>query len=203
VRGKKYFMTGPEGGHDIEVTTPEGDRVTGMAVLTGKSLNVSEASGDSIFMFIGQPFVWIFITAILGFVAFTIYRKGYKRSFIGYIHSKKKGMAKKHEDAKIKKIHTNSLINPKNIDALENKGAYLLRMNKEQEAMECFDEVLKITERNVCSLFNRGMILKKKRRYWDALFSFDKGLELCPDDEDALRCVDDILSNLIKNKVCD
>ncbi|MFH2145394.1 MAG: tetratricopeptide repeat protein [Candidatus Omnitrophota bacterium] len=89
-------------------------------------------------------------------------------------------------------------INPKNIDALENKGEYLLRMNRDQEAMVCFDEVIKITERNVCSLFNRGMILKKKGKYWDSLLSFDKGLELCPDDEDALRCVDEVLRKLVE-----
>ncbi len=64
--------------------------------------------------------------------------------------------------------------------------------------MECFEEALKIAQRNVCIWFNRGMALKKKGRYWDALLSFDKGLELCPNDKDALRCVDDIMKRLIK-----
>jgi len=29
--------------------------------------------------------------------------------------------------------------------------------------------------------------LKNKGKYWESLLSFDKELELCPDDEDALR----------------
>jgi tetratricopeptide (TPR) repeat protein len=91
-------------------------------------------------------------------------------------------------------------INLKSIDALENKGAHLLKLDREQEAMECFDEVIQITENNVCVWFNRGMVLKNKGKYWEALASFDKGLEFCPDDEDAQQCVDDILKKLIKTE---
>jgi tetratricopeptide (TPR) repeat protein len=91
-------------------------------------------------------------------------------------------------------------VNPNNVDALENKGAHLLRLNKEKEAMECFDKAVKIEAGNVCTYFNRGMVLKKQGKYWDALLSFEKGLAICPDDEDALRCVNEVLGKLIKSE---
>lgn len=67
--------------------------------------------------------------------------------------------------------------------------------------MKCFDEVIQITENNVCAWFNRGMALKKKGEYWESLLSFNKGLELYPDDEDALRCVDEIIKKLIGPRI--
>lgn len=82
---KRYVMTAPEGGYNIEVTTPEGDRVTGMAVLTGKSLNVSEASGEGIISFIRNPVVWIFIVLVLGMGAFMIFNKTRKKNFFGFM----------------------------------------------------------------------------------------------------------------------
>lgn len=84
-------------------------------------------------------------------------------------------------------------INPENIDALENKGAYLLRFGKEKEAMKFFNAVIRIEEGRACAWFNRGMVFKKRGDYWDALSSFEKGLSICPSDEDALFCVADIL----------
>jgi len=91
-------------------------------------------------------------------------------------------------------------INPKNIDALENKGAHLLKMGKEQEAMEFFNAVIQIEERKACAWFNRGMVFKKRRNYWEALASFDTGLTICPNDEDALRCVAEFLKCIVKRK---
>jgi tetratricopeptide (TPR) repeat protein len=103
-------------------------------------------------------------------------------------------------DEALKCYNTALAINPQNIDALENKGAYLLELHRDQESMECFDKALTIAERSVCSYFNKGMAFKRKGEFWDALSSFDKGLELCPNDEDALQCVDEILNKLIKTK---
>ena len=83
---KKFLMTAPEGGYNIEITTPEGDKVTGMAVLTGKSLNVSEASGEGgIMMFLKQPAIWIFIILVLGVGTFLIFNKTRKKSFFGFM----------------------------------------------------------------------------------------------------------------------
>jgi hypothetical protein len=55
--------------------------------------------------------------------------------------------------------------NPENVDALESKGAYLLRLrtNRNREAMKCFEEALKMAERNVCSLFNKGYDFEKAK----------------------------------------
>lgn len=88
-------------------------------------------------------------------------------------------------------------INPKNIDALENKGAHLLKLGKEQEAMELFNAVIRMEEGRACAWFNRGMAFRKRGSYWDALASFEKGLAICPNDEDALRCVANILKKIV------
>jgi tetratricopeptide (TPR) repeat protein len=88
-------------------------------------------------------------------------------------------------------------INHGNIDALNNKGVCLMRMGRDQEGMACFDAI-KINENNACSFFNQGMGLKNKGRYWDALLSLEKGLEVCPDDEEALECVNEIIIKLVK-----
>lgn len=91
-------------------------------------------------------------------------------------------------------------INPENIDALENKGVHLSQLGREQEALELFNAVIRIEDGRACAWFNRGMAFKKQRNYWDALSSFDKGLAICPNDEDALRCVAHILKRIIKGR---
>lgn len=56
-------------------------------MLTGKTIDVKEISKRS---FVRHPLAWIFLIAILGFVAFLFFKKGYKKNFIGYITKRKK-----------------------------------------------------------------------------------------------------------------
>lgn len=56
-------------------------------MLTGKTIDVKEISKRS---FVRHPLVWIFLIAVLGFVAFLFFKKGYKRNFVGYITKRKK-----------------------------------------------------------------------------------------------------------------
>jgi len=85
---KKYKLSAPEGEYEIEILADGEERITQNVLLTGKSIDVKE-SANSAFTLIRHPFVWIFIVAILGFVAFIIFKKGYKKSFFGYIPFKK------------------------------------------------------------------------------------------------------------------
>ncbi|MFC1681993.1 hypothetical protein ACFL0X_00030 [Nanoarchaeota archaeon] len=87
---KKYVLSAPDGEYQVEIITDEGSKISGMATLTGDVINVKEASGG-VFSLIKYPIVWFFMLAVLGFIAFMIYKKGYKRSFFGYIGSKRKG----------------------------------------------------------------------------------------------------------------
>ncbi len=92
---KKYILEAPDGEYNIEVSTSEGDLVEESMFLTGKAIDVRE-SGLSIGRFFTNPVVWIFLILILAFVAFIIFRKGLKRTFLGY---KPKFFKKKSDDS--------------------------------------------------------------------------------------------------------
>ena len=107
---QKYLLKAPDGEYEVEVITNEGSSITGMVTLTGKTVEVKEAV-SGVGSLIRHPVVWIFIICILGFVAFMVFRKGYQRSFFGYIPRvlrKKEGLSVPFPPKK------GSLINPKN-----------------------------------------------------------------------------------------
>ena len=83
---KKYLLSAPNGKYEVEILTEEGESqiIEGVA-LTGNVISVKAAS-EGVVKIIKHPISWIFMIAILGFVAFTIYKKGYKRSFFGHIN---------------------------------------------------------------------------------------------------------------------
>lgn len=84
---RKYTLKAPDGEYDIEIVNEEGNEAIGRVALTGKSVQIKEAKSTIRKVF--NPFIWIFIIAICGFVAFMFFKKGYRRSFVGYIQSKK------------------------------------------------------------------------------------------------------------------
>lgn len=87
---KKYILSAPDGEYNIELIGPEGEtQLTENVALTGNSINIKEASGR-IGTIIRYPIVWIFMITIMGFVAFMVAKKGYRKSFIGYISKMKK-----------------------------------------------------------------------------------------------------------------
>ena len=102
----KYILTAPDGEYQVEITTDEGNKITGMTTLTGKATSIKKAP-TGVMSFVKYPVVWIFIIAILGFVSFIIFKKGYKRSFFGYI-------SKKKEKNKATPLRKNSIVNIKN-----------------------------------------------------------------------------------------
>ena len=90
---KKFTLSAPEGDYAIQIMDSKGSQSMGSVGLTGKTIQVKEAKA-----FIGKifnPFVWIFIIAICGFVAFMFFKKGYRRGFIGYIREKRESFKKK------------------------------------------------------------------------------------------------------------
>lgn len=99
---QKYKLSAPDGQYEIEIITDE-ENIKEVTSLTGSAINIKELKGT--LSLTRHPFVWIFVIFILGFVAFTIYRKGYKRSFFGRISLKKKkpSIAQKEEPIKLAK----------------------------------------------------------------------------------------------------
>lgn len=87
---KKYRLNAPDGSYSVEVIHEgESKYSTDGLSLTGKAVSVKEVS-EGILGFTKYPLAWIFVIIILGFVAFMIFRKGYKKSFFGYISKIKK-----------------------------------------------------------------------------------------------------------------
>ncbi len=137
---EKYILSAPDGEYQIEVISEGENKMTGMAVLTGDAIDIKKASG-SVITLVRHPFIWFFIIGILGFVVFMVLKKGYKRSFIGYIHTGKK--EKNKEIASSKK----SIINASNIAEL----SLSIKGDKQNVSLVClkiknFEEVKKSKE---------------------------------------------------------
>jgi len=90
---RKFTLSAPEGEYDIEIVKEEGSELIGRVGLTGKTVDIEEAKAMIGKIF--NPFVWIFIIAICGFVAFMYFKKGYRRSFIGYVKAKKNSLSQR------------------------------------------------------------------------------------------------------------
>jgi hypothetical protein len=84
---EKYTLSAPDGNYDVEIITDEKDYKESV-MLTGKAIDIQEATAGVVSL-TRHPLIWVFVFAILGFVSFNIYKKGFKRSFIGYIHKRK------------------------------------------------------------------------------------------------------------------
>ena len=108
-KSQKYIITAPDGKYEVEVTA--GDSVVSAeVVLTGKTIDVKKAPG-TIGSLVKYPFVWIFMILILGFVVFIVFKKGHKKTFIGYPFSKTK---KKLGKSKFVPLVKGSLVNSRN-----------------------------------------------------------------------------------------
>lgn len=83
---QEYILTAPEGEYQVDIITDGEERISKSVMLTGRTVDVKEISKRS---FVGRPLVWIFLIAVLGFVAFLFFKKGFKRNFIGYMTKRK------------------------------------------------------------------------------------------------------------------
>ena len=104
-KSQKYILSAPDGNYDVEVIADE-ESISKEVMLTGKSVDIRKAS-SRVGSLVRFPIVWIFIIAILGFIAFIVFKRGYKKSFIGYIGSK---IPKKNNREKSLPLKKNSLV---------------------------------------------------------------------------------------------
>jgi hypothetical protein len=84
----KYILTAPDGTYEVKILNDKEDYLSKEVLLTGKSIGIQDPSLGMTKM-IRHPVSWIFIIAILGFMAFTIFKKGYNKKFLAYITEKK------------------------------------------------------------------------------------------------------------------
>ncbi len=91
---EKYTLVAPEGKYSIEVyDTNNENKLKEMVVLAGgEEIGVFPATGyavsKGVIKLVRHPLAWFFIIGILGFIAFMTVKKGYRKSFIGYVNKK-------------------------------------------------------------------------------------------------------------------
>lgn len=168
---KKYKITAPNGEYQVSVITDGKERVTQKVALIGKAIAVEEERFGLINI-ARYPFIWIFITAILGFVAFMFYKKGYQRSFFGKIIKRKK----KNPEAYAKKTEKKNdkekrLFDTENIAELslsmkgnkQNTSVICLQINNIQDLIknkisvkENLDKIVKNIEKSKAYIYENG-----------------------------------------------
>ncbi len=112
-----YRLSAPDGHYEVEVISGNSSLSQEM-ILTGNAIDIKKVSGGIMW----NPVVWIFIIFLLGFVAFIVFKRGYQRTFVGYIRSKvgrkgkKKIERKKEENAHHQSfsLSKSTLVNPGN-----------------------------------------------------------------------------------------
>lgn len=147
-------LTAPDGDYAVQVV--DQGKITGASIaLTGKTVDVKKISAN-LGNLVKFPVVWIFVLLILGFVAFIFFKKGYQKSFIGYISSN----IQKKQQEKPMEIHT---VNPKSARAelelsikgdkqevsmitLKIKNILSLKNSKESGAQEILEKIKQIAE---------------------------------------------------------
>jgi len=133
---KEYVLKGPEGEHEIEVIDKDGQsKITGNVMLTGGSIDVKESG-----KIIRYPIIWIFMILILGLVAFLAWKKGYQKTFIGYVKKKIPEKLKKKTTSK-KPAHHSHKPSESSLKHLEEKNkAHLslsIKGNKQDANVIC------------------------------------------------------------------
>ena len=85
---RKFVLNAPDGEYDVEIINGGKQQAAESVTLTGKVISVKEAS--AILTLTRYPLAWIFVILVLGFVLAMVLRKGYQRSFVGYMSAPKK-----------------------------------------------------------------------------------------------------------------
>ena len=87
-----------------------------------------------------------------------------------------------------------------NAEVLCNKGISLAVLERNDEALECYDKAIQMDPNDEFAFYNKGVLLTDMNRSEEALECYDKVLEIEPDDADALYNKGTILSELGKNE---
>lgn len=164
---QKYKMSAPDGEYDIEIIEGGDSKITGRATLTGNVISVKKESGD--LRFVRNPFSWLFVILILGFMAFMIVRKGYTRSFCGKKFSNKKS-EEKNFPKKIEEHHMGNIKNfaeltlslkgeklPAKVSCLKIKN--LNEIKKDKGSEEILKNIIEAANEFKASVYENGEFL--------------------------------------------
>lgn len=111
---QRYLLSAPDGEYNIEIISRD-NNISESVALTGNAISIREAS-DRIGSLVRYPAIWVFLIIVIGSIGFVISKKGYRKTFIGYISKKRKP---KKQDVKVsqkteKKVSKGSVFSPKN-----------------------------------------------------------------------------------------
>lgn len=87
-------------------------------------------------------------------------------------------------------------IDPKNINALNNKGGILIELGNYTDSIDTFNEILSINENNTKALNNKAIALSKLGLYLPSLELFYKSLSIDPYDENTVNNTHNLVNNL-------
>ena len=87
---------------------------------------------------------------------------------------------------------------PENIEVLNGKGSALLKLNRIDEAEDCFNQSMLVKE-NPSALINKGLISKQRKEYSKALNYYDSAIQL----DSNLNNIVSILKNEIMDLIDD
>lgn len=121
---KRYALSAPDGEYKVEIIADEKTLEEDNVALTGKAIDIKEAA-SSVATLTRHPFTWLFVLGIFGIMVAMIYKKGYRKIFIGYINKRKakKKIAEPTQAPTLKKITKKELITcPKAKMSLSIKG---------------------------------------------------------------------------------
>ena len=117
---KKYVLSAPNGQYQIEVTGANGNDAAGTVSLTGGAIDIKEISNG----YFGAG-IWIFLILILGATVFVIFRKIYKKPFVG----KKMNFNFKKRDSE----ETTHVLGANSITRITNKAELSLSIKGEKQ----------------------------------------------------------------------
>ncbi|WP_405290771.1 tetratricopeptide repeat protein [Methanobrevibacter sp.] len=89
-------------------------------------------------------------------------------------------------------------IEPEKTQAINGKGSTLMKLNRFDEADECFNHSLSICE-NSSALLNKGMIAKHRNDFENAMAYFDKALKVNPNLENIVNILKSEIINANDN----
>lgn len=119
---KRYLLKAPDGDYNVKISDGSDEEVTGTMSLTGKAIDIREASEMSI-----TAVIWVLVILILLVIVYIYFRKIYKKPFFGRrIHKKEKNSNEKMFSLKPKKDY-------KILNQTGNKAELSLSIKGEQQ----------------------------------------------------------------------
>ena len=107
---------------------------------------------------------------------------------------------KQNDQANEKYLKSLELSNRNCIEVLNNYGNFQGDLNNHKEAINLYDEGLKISSIDILLLSNKGNALQRLKKYEDAIVCYDKALAIEPNNEHAKKARQLAVDALKQNK---